>query len=310
MVVPEAEQRLQQIGTAQERRVRRLRARPSPRGCRRRCRHGGRRGLNFSVASPTWRASSYSSSVRCDLLGPACRRVDVDLDHAGIGRDREMLQPLVFAAADSLPAPPCGRSRRRFPRPPRSAPASPRPRTAAAGTRASSRRAVRPPARCAPRPARRGRSPAVPAAPDGSPRCRCHRPERRRSRRCRTPGAAAAVAAARRDRARRPASICSGSAQGRLSSGRRRPIGLSPGIRNISPARKNHLPDCQRRAPSSITRRSGSTLPTGAGQALAEHPRQPRALQRVAQLRVLGQHVGGQPVLAATDSSGCPRRPG
>ncbi len=44
MVVPEAQQRLQQIGPAQERRVRRRRRRPSPRDCRRRCRHGGRRG--------------------------------------------------------------------------------------------------------------------------------------------------------------------------------------------------------------------------------------------------------------------------
>ncbi|OIQ63170.1 hypothetical protein GALL_552900 [mine drainage metagenome] len=57
-------------------------------------------------------------------------------------------------------------------------------------------------------------------------------------------------------------SACSGSTQGSDSSGRRRPTGLSPGIRNISPALKNHLPDCQRRVPPSITRRSGSTLPT------------------------------------------------
>ena len=39
-------------------------------------------------------------------------------------------------------------------------------------------------------------------------------------------------------------------------------MGESPGTRNISPARKNQLPDCQRREPFSSTRRNGNTLPT------------------------------------------------
>ncbi len=153
--------------------------------------------------------------------------------------------------------------RRRCPRPRRSAPASPRRRRAAGRRRGACRRAASTASAVRTSRAPRGRPPAAScgtgrkrldaARPGPSPRMRAalHRLARRQL-------------LARRERIglEIDTRCCSGSAQGRLSSGRRRPIGLSPGTRNIAPSRKNHLPVCQRRAPSSITRRSGSTLPT------------------------------------------------
>ena len=69
------------------------------------------------------------------------------------------------------------------------------------------------------------------------------------------------------------------------------------------------MPLCQTRTPSRIARRSGSTEPTGAPRPLAEHARQPRALQRIAAAsrpRPARSRAGGA---RARGSSGCPRRP-
>ena len=84
------------------------------------------------------------------LFGPGFHRMDVDLDHAGIGRDGERRQPLIGGRQIAFQHDAAAGFRRRFPRWRRADPASPRPRTAAAGTRASCRRAARPPARSAP----------------------------------------------------------------------------------------------------------------------------------------------------------------
>ena len=121
--------------------------------------------------------------------------------------------------------------------------------------------------------------------------------------------AAAAARFGAKGSASKSGSMVAGSAQGRLSSGRRRPTGLSPGIRNITPSRKNQRPDCQRRTPPSSTRRSGSTLPTAAASPWPIDLGQPRPLQRVAQLGILGQRhwpAGGSP---SRGSSGCPHAP-
>ena len=108
MIVPEAEQRLQQVGPAQERAVRRLAPpmttwlpppvptwRPS--------------SMNFSVARPTLARFLVELLGALDL-GPV-GRVDVDLDHAGVGGDGEVSAGADRAAAGSLPAPPGGPSR-------------------------------------------------------------------------------------------------------------------------------------------------------------------------------------------------------
>ena len=94
MVVPEAEQGLQQVGPAQERAV------------------GGLGRAQHDVVAA---AGADVAAVEHELLGrqadlarffvkflavlhelvPACGGMDVDLDHAGVGGDGEMVQPRI-----------------------------------------------------------------------------------------------------------------------------------------------------------------------------------------------------------------------
>ena len=131
-----------------------------------------------------------------------------------------------------------------------------------------------------------GRNPSAPA-----PRIEGRRDGTKR------PDAAAAAHAARTGRARSPVRSSPASAQGRLSSGRRKPIGdrRAPGTAcrrgrtTCRPASAHVVADRAAQRQHAADRRA---------EAPAEHARQPRALQRILQLRVLGQHVGRQAVLA------------
>ncbi len=104
---------LEQIGPAQERAVGARSAPPST--------------TWLPPPVPVWRPSIMNLSVPSrrepgvlvepagdvHRFGPACRRVDVDLDHAGIGRDLDDVDARIVTAAHSLRRAPAFRDRRR-----------------------------------------------------------------------------------------------------------------------------------------------------------------------------------------------------
>ena len=194
------------------------------------------------------------------------RGMDVDLDHAGVGGDGEAQQPRVVGRRVALQHHRAAQSRPRSPRRRRPGRASPRPRTAAARTRGAGRRAAR---RVSAVRTSRGSAGRPPAglrhggnARDGP--AQAARPQRWRGgsgvRRERvglevgsiSVGVGPGQAVERQAQADR---AVAGHQEQRVARG-----GTSG--RTASAAR--------RRRP---TRRSGSTLPTGAARPWREHPR-------------------------------------
>ncbi len=235
----------------------------------------------------------------------------VDLDHAGIGRDGEMQQPRIVAAADSLPAPPCGRT-----------PAAVSSTAAVRSSQSSAReqrreedvqlaaarldrqrgahqvraRRGRPPGRsCG-----TGRKPwiGVPRAA-GAPR----------GGRIAWRGGSGARGANGSGSNVLPRSL-SGSAQGRLPAAGAARSGESPGTRNSVSSRKNQLPDLP--APRAVLQHAAQRQHAAdrRGQALARTraPAAPAPADRAAccPRRPRWRAAGAR----ATDSSGCPRAPG
>ena len=236
--------------------------------------------------------------------------MDVHLDHAGVGGDGEVHQPRIVRRQIAFQHHLAADFRRRFPRSRRvSASQSSTANSGGRNTcirpsRGSHASAVRTRSRLAAADHRqflRHRAEAFDAAA-----CR----PSVGSRRCRTPGAAAAVASARRGRVRPRARSFSGSAQGRLSSGRRRPIGRVAGDQEHlagaeEPVAGLPAPRAVVDAPGAAAARCRPRWP-GPGRTPAPAGRVParRAAWRPRRAR---WRAGGA---RARGSSGCPRRPG
>ena len=255
--------------------------------------------MNFSVASRRL-AGFFVQDRRCCATSSSqsCGRVDVDLDHAGVGGDAEVVQPVVVRRRVALDP---GRG---------SAELGGRrldggdqvevilqPLAAAAGRRAAGRRAARRRGRCG-RPTRPRASPPAqarpsvrPGLPDGSGHAGgagrdCSAPRRQRLPRART------------GRPRRTTSRVLGRLPGERVERQAEAHRRVAGERNRCSRRKNHGPDSPARLGPVRARRSGRAKPTTLLQPLLEDLRQPAPLLGVVELALQRIDVGRQAALA------------
>ena len=216
------------------------------RGCRRRCPVCRPSSMNFSV--PRRRLPRFFVERRglLDQLVPAVRGVDVDFDHARVGRDLEVIQPWIVRRRDSPRSGPASAARPPCPRRRRPGRGSPRAsscggmKTCSRPSRGSTQSAVRTsPGTDWPTSGRLlGRRLAGRCLPAAAGRSATGDPPARAPGTCRGGKGSRCANGSRSSKA----TMSSGVAHGSESSGRRKPIGESPGIRNMRSRRRNHGP--------------------------------------------------------------------